>query len=364
VANNTVSDVAFGAGIANNIGYLSLLNTIVYNPNSGAAFDADNWGPVNQAQNCLFGSTPPSFIVTNLGGNLFHTNPLLGPLQNYGGPTPTMVLLFGSPALGAGAGTSQVFGLSVPTSDQRGAPRPATSIDIGAYQSQPQPPSLPPPYRFVQALYHDFMGREATQAELQKWVNLLPTLGQSRVASDIIGSPEALTYTVDQLYFKLLGRQAVGGEEMGWVHMLEQGATEEQVIAGILGGQEFAKHAKALVGGSNANANYVQALYEVLLGRHGSSSEVAAGVQALPSLGRQGVAGLFVYSREFRADLVRQFYGPPTAPAGSVVSEFPDLLDRTTGPTVAEVNGWVRSGLGILAIEGSLASGKEYYQNG
>src|SRR5262249_40607892 len=159
----------------------------------------------------------------------------------------------------------------------------------GAWQSQPPTPALPPPYRFVQALYHDFMGREATHAELLKWVNLLPTLGQSGVAYDIIHSPAALTYTVDELYFKLLGRQATGCEEMGWVQMLQQGASEEQVIVGIVGGQEFAKHANALVGGSNANANYVQALCEVLLGRHGTNSEVAACVNLLPSQGRQGV---------------------------------------------------------------------------
>jgi hypothetical protein len=55
-------------------------------------------------------------------------NPNLGPLSNNGGLTPTMPLLSGSPALGAGAS-----GSNVPATDQRGVSR-GSSIDLGAYQ--------------------------------------------------------------------------------------------------------------------------------------------------------------------------------------------------------------------------------------
>jgi hypothetical protein len=47
-----------------------------------------------------------------------------------------MALLPGSPAIGAGVSTSAIPGLTVPTTDQRGDPRPANSIDIGAFQTQ------------------------------------------------------------------------------------------------------------------------------------------------------------------------------------------------------------------------------------
>ena len=51
------------------------------------------------------------------GGDQINTDPKLGPLQENGGPTLTMALLPGSPALDQGKN----FGV---TTDQRGFPRP------------------------------------------------------------------------------------------------------------------------------------------------------------------------------------------------------------------------------------------------
>jgi hypothetical protein len=68
-----------------------------------------------------------------IGSNGNVINPLLAPLGNFGGPTQTMPLLPGSPALAAG-GTS-VSGL--PTIDQRGFARQRNStVDIGAFESR------------------------------------------------------------------------------------------------------------------------------------------------------------------------------------------------------------------------------------
>jgi hypothetical protein len=64
------------------------------------------------------------------GNNLVGGNALVAPLRNYGGPTQTMPLLPGSPAIGGG-----ISGTGVPVIDQRGQPR-AGSVDIGAFQSQ------------------------------------------------------------------------------------------------------------------------------------------------------------------------------------------------------------------------------------
>ena len=69
-------------------------------------------------------------LVNGVNGNIVGvTNPLLAPLGNYGGPTPTMPLLPGSAALGAGTAASGI------TTDQRGQPLDS-SPDIGAFQSQ------------------------------------------------------------------------------------------------------------------------------------------------------------------------------------------------------------------------------------
>ena len=59
------------------------------------------------------------------------TNPLLGPLASNGGPTDTLALLPGSPAINAGGSAG------CPATDQRGVPRPPGHCDIGAFQFVP-----------------------------------------------------------------------------------------------------------------------------------------------------------------------------------------------------------------------------------
>ena len=74
-------------------------------------------------------------------GDLNKTNPMLGPLQNNGGPTQTMALPSGSPAIDAGnpSGCTDGHGHLLKT-DQRGNPRPdpedTGGCDMGAYESQ------------------------------------------------------------------------------------------------------------------------------------------------------------------------------------------------------------------------------------
>ncbi|MGO9471160.1 MAG: choice-of-anchor Q domain-containing protein, partial [Isosphaeraceae bacterium] len=71
--------------------------------------------------------------------DLLNVNPLLGPLQNNGGPTETVALLANSPAIDAGS--NSIPGVTIPTTDQRGALRgPAglnagANVDIGAYEA-------------------------------------------------------------------------------------------------------------------------------------------------------------------------------------------------------------------------------------
>jgi hypothetical protein len=88
--------------------------------------------PVNCAGNISDGghnlSSDASCNFTNVG-SLNNTDPKLGPLASNGGPTLTMALLPGSPAINAGASAG------APTTDQRGVTRPqGTAVDIGAYE--------------------------------------------------------------------------------------------------------------------------------------------------------------------------------------------------------------------------------------
>ena len=62
------------------------------------------------------------------GTDLRNANPLLGPLQDNGGPTWTHALEPGSPAIDKGTSNG------CPATDQRGTPRPVGGCDIGAYE--------------------------------------------------------------------------------------------------------------------------------------------------------------------------------------------------------------------------------------
>ncbi len=63
----------------------------------------------------------------------------LAPLASNGGPTPTVALLAGSPAVDNGS--ANIAGVNVPETDQRGFPRTG-GIDIGAFQIDPVPTSV------------------------------------------------------------------------------------------------------------------------------------------------------------------------------------------------------------------------------
>ena len=118
------SPLAQGGGIcaANEVALVHLKNCILaYSPSGSNAY-----GRVyDEGGNISSDATP---VLTALGSRN-NTDPLLGLLADYGGPTPTMALLAGSPAIDAGDNAA-----CTPT-DQRGVRRPQhAGCDIGAYE--------------------------------------------------------------------------------------------------------------------------------------------------------------------------------------------------------------------------------------
>ena len=90
-------------------------------PSNWSATDIDAGHNLSSDASCAFQGA----------GSRTNVNPLLGPLANNGGPTPTMALLPGSPAIDAGAAAG------APATDQRGVARPqGPGVDIGAYEFQ------------------------------------------------------------------------------------------------------------------------------------------------------------------------------------------------------------------------------------
>jgi hypothetical protein len=147
VTNSTFSDNSaqiYGGGIENNFGTLTVTNS-TFSDNRGAFRGGSiaNFGPLT-LRNTIVANSPSggncaNFVsLTDDGGNLdtdgtcvgtMSPDPLLGPLQNNGGPTQTLAIPMASPAFG-GANVA-----NCPATDQRGLIRPQFLFcDIGAYE--------------------------------------------------------------------------------------------------------------------------------------------------------------------------------------------------------------------------------------
>ncbi len=117
-----------GGGLQNSGGTATLTNTIV--TDNKTYFGAgDIAGTVTGTYN-LIGTGGSGGLANAVGGNLVGVaQPGLGVLGHYGGPTETIPLLPGSPAIDAGTSTG------APATDQRGEGR-VGAVDIGAFESQ------------------------------------------------------------------------------------------------------------------------------------------------------------------------------------------------------------------------------------
>jgi hypothetical protein len=113
--------------------FISLFDTIVAN-NSAGDHGPDAAGAMTSPGHNLIGQTDAStgWGASDLTGTSgAPLDPVLGPLQDNGGPTFTMAILPGSPALDAGDNTG------APDTDQRGLTRVVAGvIDIGAFEAQ------------------------------------------------------------------------------------------------------------------------------------------------------------------------------------------------------------------------------------
>jgi CSLREA domain-containing protein len=116
-----------GADIETEASALTITDTIM---GTGCLLE----GPVTDGGHNLDAGSSCGF---NASSDLRNTNPQLGPLANNGGPTPTLALAPGSPAIDAGGTCPAADG----GTDQRGLPR-FTPCDIGAYEVQDQAPAL------------------------------------------------------------------------------------------------------------------------------------------------------------------------------------------------------------------------------
>ncbi len=132
VINNsaTVPSGSGGVGEGGGIwGWGTVTNTIVYGNTADNGPDVWNGALASGGHNIVGDASGGSGVafVNGTNGDIVGSDPMLNSLADNGGPTQTLSLQAGSPAINAGDDTA------APTTDQRGYPRVGTS-DIGAYE--------------------------------------------------------------------------------------------------------------------------------------------------------------------------------------------------------------------------------------
>lgn len=134
ISGNSVGSVqGSGGGIEVSGGTLQIRNTILHASGMGGTIFSNSGTVTSQGYN-LSSDNGGGFLTAT--GDQINTLPMLGPLQNNGGPTATHALLSDSPAINTGAPNF----VPPPLYDQRGPGYPRVSggrIDIGSFELQP-----------------------------------------------------------------------------------------------------------------------------------------------------------------------------------------------------------------------------------
>ncbi len=188
---NVASSPSGGGGAIDN--YLG--NQSVTVEDTVLAGDSSSYGPefsnsVTSLGSNLVSATNGSggWVASDKVGTSAH--PLaadLGALGYYGGPTPTIPLLVGSQALGAGVAVNGI------TADQRGLPLDSPSPDIGAFQTQAG---------IVVNTASDFNSSPLGTVTLRQAINLANALGAAEAITfdpTAFGTPQTITLTMGAL---------------------------------------------------------------------------------------------------------------------------------------------------------------------
>ncbi len=148
ITNSTIANNSFGLATFN--AYGTVIHSTVYGNTGGDLHAGENLFTLT---NCIVGYATPrgyispiiSFVGRNFvgfgasGPNVISGDPMLGTLQENGGPTLTMAPLPGSPVLDAGDSSAVPADL---VADQRGLTRVRSrAVDLGAFETQADGPT-------------------------------------------------------------------------------------------------------------------------------------------------------------------------------------------------------------------------------
>lgn len=124
--------------------------------------------------------------------------------------------------------------------------------------------------KLVRSLYSDFLDREPSQSEIANWGDALQRgFPQGEVAGGFVNSDEYRLIRIDAAYQGILGRPAEAGGRMSWLNGMKRGTlTTDDIEQSLFVSEEFFQK----VGNGN-NLQWVEAMYDYILGRSASFSE-------------------------------------------------------------------------------------------
>jgi adhesin/invasin len=88
----------------------------------------------------------------------------------------------------------------------------------------------------IEALYQDLLGRPSDTSGMTYWMSHFNT---SAIAAQFLYSQEGRSFLVNSVYHSILGRSADAPGLSNWTNTLLSGASDETIIASILGSDEY-----------------------------------------------------------------------------------------------------------------------------
>jgi len=304
IAFNTQSGVLVDTGTGNGI----LGNSVFSNVSPG--IDLVNDGNLDQPAPVLTGAFSPTSTTVQVTGVITAAANTTYSIEIFASPSSTPAgqgkTFLGSVSVTTAANGFIPFAFSGSLPTNAGTVITATAIDPNSNTSifsaaislGGNANSL-----FVASVYGLLLYR-APDPSASTWVNELNSgASPTSVVLAIEGSAEYLTDQVVALYSRYLNRAPDPSGEQYWLNVLLQGGTLEEVAEGMVSSQEyFQDH-------GSTNTGYVTGLYNQVLNRSPSTSELDGWVNALNAgESRMAVAVSFLTSPEYRNDLVETDY--------------------------------------------------------
>ncbi|PUB27633.1 uncharacterized protein DUF4214 [Promicromonospora sp. AC04] len=174
---------------------------------------------------------------------------------------------------------------------------------------------------FVQAMYQDYLGREATATDIESWAYRVSVDGQGVLADGMAKSDNYRKVRITAAFQATLGYTPSATQTANYLSQVKQKTrTIDEIEPFLMGTSTYYKHV------GSTDAKYVTALYQHILHRPPTSDQLNHWIPRLATLGRAGV--------------VNALWDNPQAVRLRVVATYQHYLG--VAPTTAQADTWVK----------------------